>query len=139
MTTGSSISQQLERQSVVSMESTIPTGMTIEQWRRRRSARPRPARRRSPRALAAARRLVPLRPVPCDHLHDTTTRYNADQKQLSFLLICPTCGTEKAVETVPYEPQFQPHHSTNPAQQSAGATIHQLPARRHQQPIPRAA
>ena len=40
MTTGSSISQQLERQSVVSMESTIPTGMTIEQWRRRRSARP---------------------------------------------------------------------------------------------------
>jgi hypothetical protein len=136
MTTGSSISQQLERQSVVSMESTIPTGMTIEQWRRRRSARP-PHGDGPP--APSLRRGGSCRSGRCDHLHDTTTRYDPAEKQLSFLLVCPTCGTEKAVETVPYEPQFQPHHSTNPAQQSAGATIHQLPARRHQQPIPRAA
>jgi hypothetical protein len=61
MTTGSSISQQLERQSVLPMESTIPTEMTVEQWRRRRSAR--------------------ARPVPCDHLHDTTTRYDPVEKR----------------------------------------------------------
>jgi len=35
MRTSSSISEQLRRQSVVPVESTIPPEMTIEQWRRR--------------------------------------------------------------------------------------------------------
>jgi hypothetical protein len=39
-----SIAQQLERQSVVLMQSTIPRDMTCEQWRRRRSAEPRAVR-----------------------------------------------------------------------------------------------
>jgi hypothetical protein len=43
MTARSSLAQQLERQSVVLMESTIPRDMTCEQWRRR-SARRRPVR-----------------------------------------------------------------------------------------------
>jgi hypothetical protein len=37
MTTRPSIAQQLERQSVVLMQSTIPGDMTCDQWRRRRS------------------------------------------------------------------------------------------------------
>ena len=39
MTTGSSISERLRRQSVVPVESTIPPELTIEQWRRRRCRR----------------------------------------------------------------------------------------------------
>jgi hypothetical protein len=81
--------------------------MTIDEWRRRRSPRP-PRRRRSTGLLAAARRVVPLRPVPCDHLHDSTTRYDHDQKVLTFLLVCPVCRTEKVVESRRYEPRFQP-------------------------------
>ena len=86
MTMDSLISQQLRRRSVVPVESTIPPEMTIEQWRRERSAHP----------------------VPCHHLHDTTTRYDADAKLLSFLLVCPVCGTERVVETQRYEPLFIP-------------------------------
>jgi hypothetical protein len=107
--TPTSIAEHLERQSVVPIESTIPTDMTVAQWRRQRYARPGIARRRSARLFAAARRLVPVRPVPCDHLHDTTTRYDQVEKLLSFLLICPVCGTEKLVETKPYAPHFTPH------------------------------
>jgi hypothetical protein len=135
MTPSPSIAQHLERQSVVPIESTIPSDMTVEQWRRRRSARPQPARRRSARVLAAARRVVPLRPVPCDHLHDTTTRYDHNRKLLQFLLVCPVCRTEKLVQTLPYQPRFKP----NPIPESVGATIHRLPVRRHQHPSPRAA
>jgi hypothetical protein len=109
MTPDVAIQQQLERQSVVTMECTIPAGMTVEGWRRLRSARRRTARRSPARALAAARRVVPLRPAPCDHLHDTTTRYDPVAKVLTFLLVCPACGTEKVVDTRPYEPRFQPH------------------------------
>jgi hypothetical protein len=83
MTTSSSISQQLERQSVIPMESTIPTGITIEQWRRRRSA-------------------------PCDHLHETTTRYDRVEKVLTFLVVCPVCRTERVLETQRYEPRYRP-------------------------------
>jgi hypothetical protein len=36
----------------------------------------------------------------CDHLHDSTSRYDAAEKVLSFLLVCTMCGTE----TVEYEP-----------------------------------
>ena len=42
-----SLAQQLCRQSVLVVESTIPPGMTIDEWRRRRaSERPSPPRRR---------------------------------------------------------------------------------------------
>jgi hypothetical protein len=105
MTTSSAISELLERRSVVAMESTIPPGMTIEQWRRQRSARP-----------------------PCDHLHESTTRYDHDRKLLTFLLVCAVCHTEKVVETRHYEPSFTP-----------GATVHHLPLRRHKRQLPRAA
>jgi hypothetical protein len=41
----------------------------------------------------------------CDHLHDSTSRYDAAQKVLSFLLVCTMCGAEKVAETVEYEPR----------------------------------
>ena len=107
MTTRSAISQQVQSRSVVTIESTIPPEMTIDEWRRLRSSRP-PRRRRSSRILTAARRAVPLRPVPCDHLHETTTRYDHDQKVLTFLLVCPVCRTEKVIERRHYEPRFRP-------------------------------
>ena len=83
-----SIAEYLERQSVRSVESTIPEGMSITEWRRHPRRRPAPA------------------PQPCGHLHDTTTRYDHDAKLLTFLLVCPTCGTEKVLETQRYEPDF---------------------------------
>jgi hypothetical protein len=77
----------------------------------------------------AARRVVPLRPVPCDHLHESTTRYDHDRKVLTFLLVCPVCRTEKVVESLDYEPRFQPHPAPRPPDASAGATVHELPVR----------
>jgi len=130
-----SVSQELERQGVVHMESSIPPEMTIGDRRRLRSERRRTARSRSTRLRAAARRVVPLRPVPCDHLHHQTSRYDSVTKQLSFLLVCNVCGTERLVETVAYEPRFQPHPETQPA----GATVHLQPVPRDPQPIRRAA
>jgi hypothetical protein len=110
------VAEQLERQSVVLVESTIPAELTIDEWRRQ--SRPRP--------VAAA---------TCDHLHDGTSRYDHDRKQLDFLLVCPVCGTERVVESVSYEPRFTPHAET----EGAGATVHQLPVRRRSQPARRAA
>jgi hypothetical protein len=95
------IAQRLERQSVVPLESTIPPDVTVDQWRR-------------------ARRSRPVVFGECGHLHDTTTRYDHAQKQLAFLLVCPTCGTEKVIETLSYEPRFEP----------LVATVHRLPVRR---------
>lgn len=46
--------------------------------------------------------------MSCDHLHDTTTRYDPVEKVLTFLIICPVCGTEKVVDTQLYEPRFEP-------------------------------
>jgi hypothetical protein len=43
--------------------------------------------------------------VMCDHLHDTTSRYDAARKLLTCLLVCRICGTEKVVETLEYEPR----------------------------------
>jgi hypothetical protein len=43
----------------------------------------------------------------CQHLQDTTTRYDRAQKLLTFLLVCPVCDTERVVQTVRYEPHFQ--------------------------------
>jgi hypothetical protein len=130
-----SVSRELERQGVVPMECSIAPDMTIEDWRRLRSERRRSARSRSSRLRAAVGRVVPLRPVPCDHLHDQTSRYDAAKKQLSFLLVCNVCGTETLVETVAYEPRFQPHLETQPA----GATVHRLPVPKDPQPTRRAA
>jgi hypothetical protein len=113
MNSVTSIAEHLERQSVRSIESTIPEGMTIKEWRKH------PSRGSAPTQ-------------PCGHLHDTTTRYDHERKLLHFLLICPTCRTEKLVDTQPYEPNFTPHAAT-------GATIHQLPVRRQHPPLRRAA
>jgi hypothetical protein len=111
-----SIAEHLERQSVRPVESTIPEGMTIQTWR-------------------AQRRRAPGPPQPCGHLHDTTTRYDHAAKLLTFLLVCPTCHTEKVIETQTYEPRFTPHATPEPA----GATIHRLPIRRRGKPLRRAA
>jgi hypothetical protein len=65
----------------------------------------------------------------CDHLHDTTTRYDHDRKLLHFLRICPSCDTETVIETQPYEPRPVP----------AGGSVHRLPVRRHERPLRHAA
>ena len=44
----------------------------------------------------------------CNHLFDTTSRYDSDRKLLTFLLFCPVCRTETVVETLAYEPNFRP-------------------------------
>ena len=44
----------------------------------------------------------------CDHLYDTTSRYDTATKVLTFLLVCPVCGTEDVVETLEYAPNFAP-------------------------------
>jgi hypothetical protein len=44
----------------------------------------------------------------CDHLYDTTTRYDAARKLLTFLLVCPVCRIEQVVETLEYAPNFAP-------------------------------
>jgi len=54
----------------------------------------------------------------CDHLHDSTSRYDAEDKLLTFLLVCRTCGIEKVVEVVEYEPR--------PVWTSPGAAPRQL-------------
>ena len=69
--------------SLVTMESTIPADMTISEWRRRG------------------------RPRGCDHLHESTSRYDQAEKQLHFLLVCPVCKTERVVDTVDYEPRYR--------------------------------
>jgi hypothetical protein len=44
----------------------------------------------------------------CPHLLDTTSRYDAAKKLLTFVRFCPVCGTETVLETLPYEPNFSP-------------------------------
>jgi hypothetical protein len=134
----SSISEQLARQSVVPMECTIPPDMTIAEWRRQRASRQRRYRRLTGRSAAAARP-VPLPTARCDHLHDSTTRYDHDQKLLVFLLVCPVCGTEKVVESRHYEPRFDPTPASHRADSSAAASIHHLPGRRSERSMRRAA
>lgn len=41
----------------------------------------------------------------CEHLHDSTTRYDIATKALTFLVVCPTCGIERVVDTLEYEPR----------------------------------
>jgi hypothetical protein len=54
----------------------------------------------------------------CEHLHEQTSRYDADARLLSFLLVCPTCETERVVETIEYEPRFKPCVLLRPKQSS---------------------
>jgi hypothetical protein len=42
----------------------------------------------------------------CDHLFETTTRYDKQRRLLTFLLVCPVCRRERGLETVDYEPHF---------------------------------
>lgn len=109
----SSFAEQLLRQSVVPTKSTIPPELTI------------------------ALRVVSLPATPCDHLHDTTTRYDHAEKLLTFLLVCPICGTEKIVHAQHYEPRFQSSQASELA--DAAATIQELPVRRDERPMRRAA
>jgi hypothetical protein len=133
-----SISEQLVRQSVVPMACTIPPEMTVAQWRRQRTLGPKQKGRRLGGILAAASRLAAPTAAPCDHVHDSTTRYDHDQKPLTLLLICPVCGTERVIETQHHEPRFEPSPARR-ADAADGATIHQLPVRRHERPTRRAA
>jgi hypothetical protein len=80
-----------------------------------------------------------LERAPCDHMHESTTRYNRHEKRLTFLLVCWTCGIEKVVETVHYQPRFEPHPATLPAHESAASNVHQLPGHGHESPLRRAA
>jgi hypothetical protein len=42
----------------------------------------------------------------CDHLYETTSRYEIATKVLTFLLVCPVCRVEEVVDTLEYEPNF---------------------------------
>ncbi|HEX4717083.1 MAG TPA: hypothetical protein VH300_01035 [Thermoleophilaceae bacterium] len=44
----------------------------------------------------------------CDHLFDTTSRYDIERKLLTFLIFCPVCRNETVIETLAYEPHFTP-------------------------------
>jgi hypothetical protein len=44
----------------------------------------------------------------CDHLCETTSSYDHERRLLTFVLLCPVCGTEKLVERLSYEPRFRP-------------------------------
>ena len=90
------------------VECTIPADMSIREWRGRHSPASTPPRARLSRVAAAVRHLVPPRTPRCDHVRDTTTRYDHAAKRLDFLLVCPVCGTEKLIQSVPYEPRFEP-------------------------------
>jgi hypothetical protein len=53
----------------------------------------------------------------CDHLQDSTSRYDAVEKVMTFLLVCRTCGIERVVETLDYEPRpVWPSPGTAPRQ-----------------------
>ena len=87
------------------VECTIPTHMTIEEWRRQD------------------------RRTDCEHLQDTTTRYDHEAKRLDFFRFCPVCRTAELVESLEYEPRFEP----------TGATVHALRPRDRPRPQRRAA
>ena len=41
----------------------------------------------------------------CEHLNNSTSRYDAAEKVMTLLLVCPTCGIERVVERLEYEPR----------------------------------
>jgi hypothetical protein len=87
MTPDPSITERVVENAFRPLECTIPADLTIAEWRRRR-------RSESPNGA-------------CEHLHDTTTRYDHARKLLTFLLVCSVCCTEKVIETLHYEPRFE--------------------------------
>jgi ribosomal protein L44E len=109
------------------VECTIPSDMTIEHWRRlRRGGVP---TRGNPWSLllAAARRVARHGEQPCDHLHDTASRYDQAAKRLELLLTCPLCKTEKVIHSLAYEPRFEPSGATiHPLRRREGKTLHAL-------------
>jgi hypothetical protein len=111
--TGSDIHAHLQR-SVVTIESTIPPDMTIAEWRELLATRRPAKRRRRPLGLGRRAKVTELRPATpeqprsCEHLHETTTRYDHERKLLTFLAVCRTCRTETILETQPYEPRYKP-------------------------------
>jgi ribosomal protein L44E len=109
------------------VECTIPPNMTIEQWRQlRRGSVP---TRGNPWSLllAAARRVARHGEQPCDHLHDTASRYDHPAKRLELLLTCPVCKTEKVIHSLAYEPRFEPSGATiHPLRRRDGKTLHAL-------------
>jgi hypothetical protein len=121
---------ELASRSVVPIRNAAPP--EIAEWRRQRS--PRRTRRQRARAFAAASRVAAPRAPRCEHLHDSTTRYDHDRKLLSFLLVCPVCDNERVMETRHYEPRFQPGPPSPLPDGSAGATIYVLPAPRDEPP-----
>jgi ribosomal protein L44E len=109
------------------VECTIPPNMTIEQWRQlRRGSVP---VRVNPWSLllAAARRVARHGEQPCEHLHDTASRYDHAAKRLELLLTCPVCKIEKVIHSLAYEPRFEPSGATvHPLRRRDGKTLHAL-------------
>jgi hypothetical protein len=73
--------------------------------------------------LAAARRVGRHGEQPCDHLHDTVSRYDHAAKRLELLLTCPVCETETLIHSLAYEPRFEPSvasvHALRPGEAAA--------------------
>jgi len=106
------------------VECTIPPNMTIEQWRQLR--RGNVLTRGNPWSLllAAARRVARQGELPCDHLHDTASRYDHAAKRLELLLTCPVCKTGQVIHSLEYEPRFEPSGATvHPLRQRDGKTL----------------
>jgi hypothetical protein len=59
----------------------------------------------------------------CDHLYETTSRYDADRKLLTFLLVCPVCEIEETVQTIEYAPSFTAHAAPAAALTAVGANV----------------
>jgi hypothetical protein len=57
----------------------------------------------------------------CDHVYETTSRYDADRKLLSFLLVCPVCEIEEIVQTIEYAPKYTAHPAPAALPVAAGA------------------
>jgi hypothetical protein len=58
----------------------------------------------------------------CDHLYDSTSRYDAARKLLTFLLVCPVCEIEEIVQTMEYAPRFTAHGAPAAVAAAAGAS-----------------
>jgi hypothetical protein len=41
----------------------------------------------------------------CEHLQETTSRYDPAEKVLTFVLLCRTCHTEQVIAQLDYEPR----------------------------------
>lgn len=60
----------------------------------------------------------------CENLRDSTSRYDAAEKVMTFLLVCRTCGIERVVETLEYEPRpVWTSPGAAPAGRAAGGVV----------------